>query len=578
MPLSKGQTTTSAVPITLYSSGQKLHNIQTFYRVCQETSSQDSQNILEFLPLTDGSETQSSHSLTCMDDLRLPPCLSPLEPSTSATRQQPTLSKSTNQSDKIQPQSSLPGRPWLTLNPAHVQFPLSAITRKAKKKGANRSRRPKQPQKHLEAGERGAISDGHQNVAELQSDSRKMENCKQSDNKAAAAPRRRKRKRPGCPQEASSPLACKHVRVSDGRKGQINLSGCSVSLSSNNVLAKEREMATSSSNVANKLKPDEPSTITKSQREETRQPVDLNTHPTRIRTRGFLKKTQETPSNSSIVLKPMARRAPIVQGFPKRRGRPRKIRLEESRPESSPAMIGEKSHDVDGEQQTDINLPNEESVKRKRRIRKRRRNRSEVEEIPLRKTKSAESTVGTEAGDNSDVIPAPRKLRTPKQPRMVTLKEFQKLIKRQHSKTRKSKEGQDKERSETVQDVGSEGEACGSRCEELTKEMEMDVDVAPPQITDVVEESHDLFNVTVDENHNQIFNKSTAEDGKSQPDETNGSTRKETSVIGEESQEEISVDVSEEEESMLAAEKEQPLNNLDGGKVVVFIVKVGRFK
>lgn len=397
------------------------------------------------------------------------------------------------------------------------------------------------------------ISAGDQNVTEGKSDNRKMTElltCKQGDTTVdAVVPNRRKRKRPTHSQDAAGlRLAHKDMEVSDGTKSQINLSVCSVSLSSNNVLAKERERSISSSNVPNRVL--EPSTITECRREKARGTRDLNTDRTQIRTRGFLKKTQETPSNTaqeySSFLNPMARTAKIVneQGCPtqrRKRGRPPKTKSE-----GSPAAIGEKkSHSVPSEQQIDSTLPKEKGVEgEKKRCKKRRRNRSEVEVIPLKKTTSAGKA---EVDSNNDIIPGVRKLGTSKRARMVNLKEFQKLIKCQHSKTKKSKESQDKDADETARDVESEEKAC-----ELIKET--DKDVTEPQNRDGIKEPRVVFDVTVDKNHNQIFNKLTAEDGKSQQDNTNSSSG--------------------EEEAKTVAERKQPPQNPDEGKVLVALVSI----
>ncbi|XP_075946813.1 uncharacterized protein LOC142948583 isoform X2 [Anarhichas minor] len=572
MPLSK----TLNCPYPEALSGQRLLTTFTYFPAFQEPPSQD--NILEIFPLMNGNEAQSLHSLPCMDDLRLPQCLSPLEPSTSPAKRPSTLNSSTNQSGNIQPQSSVHGRPWLSVNMGSLQFPLSAITH-----GANRSESlpldsNQQQQKHLElhpqsgesraatcsgqeVEERGAISDGHQNVAKLKSDLRKIKKdvkCKQDDTKGdAAVPKRRRKKRPGSPQEASSPLEYKHMKVSDETKGQINLSVCLVSLSSNNVLAKEREIA-AGLNMPDTFvgKTNELSTITESLREKTRGPEDLNTNQMRIRTRGFLKRTLETTSSSSIestVLQPVVRSAPIVnkEGVPKRgRGRPRKIRVEEMPLESalSLTVADKKSHDVKREPQNDSLLKEESEKTRKRK--KRIRNRSKVEAVPL-------MALSVEADHNSDVTG--RRLGATK--RMVSLKEFQKLIKRQHSKTRKSKESQDKETSETAGVVErEEGKTCGSRLEELTNGTEMDT--AQPQNRGGVKEHHAFLDVTVDENHNQIVNKSSAECDESQQDETNVPTGNETRLLGDESLPVVSFDVLG-EEAELAAETEQPLKSPD---------------
>ncbi|XP_034393575.1 uncharacterized protein LOC117733790 [Cyclopterus lumpus] len=584
MPQSK----TRNCPYPESLSGQKLLTTLTYFPACQEPPLQDNRNI-ELLPLINGNEAQSLHSLPCMDDLRLPRCLSPLESSTSAAKHQTTFNlpsspftfnSSTNQSDNIQLKSPVHGfRPWLAVNSRPLQFPFSAITH-----GANKSvslpQDSKQLQKHLELNpqrtrtascsvkevkERGAISAGHENVAERKSDLRKIKKdlkCKQVDTKVdAAVPK--KRKRTGCTQEAIPPLAYKHVKASNGTKGQINLSVCLVSLSSNNVLAKEREMA-AGSNKPNTFvgKTNELSTIAESRGEKTREPGDLNNNQTRIGTRGFLKKTLATPSSSSIesvVLKPVVCRDQIVnkQEVPKRgRGRPRKTKVEGISPESTPAITDSKSLDVKKEVQIDSSLLQEESNKT-RRCKKLIRNRNKVEAVPP-------MALSAEANHIGDVIPSGRKPGALKRPRMVSLKEFQKLIKRQHSKTRKSKESQDKKTSETAKVVEcEEGKTCGRKFEESTNGTEMYI--AQPQNRDRVKECHAVFNVTVDKNHNQIVNKSAAEYDESQRDETSSSTINETCWLGDESLPVVSFNVEGlfVEEAELPAETEKPLKHPD---------------
>ncbi|XP_051239876.1 uncharacterized protein LOC127354188 isoform X2 [Dicentrarchus labrax] len=563
-PYPEAPTVRSVIPTSLYSSGQKPHYLEH-----QEPSSQGDQNILEFLPMMNEAESLRFFSLPCVDDMRLPRCLSPLEPFASAAKCQPILNNSTDQGEKIQPQPSQNGRSWLTENPGSLQFPLSAITHRENKsvylpQDTNHScwrwqKHPENPQN------RGTWAES---VSEVKSDQSKMKEClkwKQSDTKGdAAEPKRRKRKHTSHPQNAAGSLLAYDVKVSDGTKSQINLSVCSVSLSSNNVLAKEREMATSALNIPNKFIgiPDEPSAITESSREKTRGAGDLSIDQTRIRTRSFLKKTQETPSDTSLenylVLKPVACRAKILnkQGVSpvrRKRGRPRKAKLEES----YPAISGNNSHGAESEQQIDNNLPKEkeEGDKTKRRHKRRRRTRSEREVIAVKKAKSAETAGKAEADDNDD-----RKLDAPKRQRMVTLKEIQKLIKRQHSKTRKSKESEDKETNETARDVGGEAKACGSRCEKLFKGTELDIDISQPQNGDRIEEP--CVNVTVDKNHNQIFNKSTAEYSKSRRDDTNSSTS-ETSLLSEEYHPVFSFDVLGEEVAKLGAEREQAPRSSD---------------
>lgn len=526
-----------------------------------------------------------------MDDLRLPRCLSPLEPSTSTAKHQPDLNSSTHHSDIFELQSPVRGRPWLAIKPGLLQFPLSAMVHGESKSVSfprqsncsnSSQREQKQPELNPPAGEtrtapcsvrevkeREAISGGHEHVPEEKSDLRKVKKnvkCKQVDTKGeGVVAKKRKRAHSGHPLNTSSPSEYIRVKVSDGAKGQMNLGVCLVSLSSNNVLAKEREMA-ASSNVPNPFagKTNEPSTITESQRETTRGPGDPTTSPMRIRTRGFLKKTQETPGSSSTespVLKSASCRAQILnkQDAPEQgrgrlrskrgRGRPRKIAVEAIPPDKT-------SHDVKREEQIDGGLSKEGSRKT-RRCMKQIGNERESEAVPP-------PAFSAEAGRDADVIPDRRLRGATKPSRMVNLKEFQKLVKRQHSKTRKSrtevKNSQDEESRDTARVAECEDEkARGSGFEELTCETEMDV--AKPRDGDVLKECLHISNVGVDDNNNDpIFNKSAAEDGESQGDEPN--------VSASESRPVSACDVSG-EEAALAAETEQPLKCPDEGKGVL---------
>lgn len=598
MPLSKHQNcpypeapmTRSVTPPSFCSSEQKLH-----YPACQEPSSQADQNFLEFLPLVNRNEALSSQSLSlpCMNDLRLPQCLSPLEPFASATKHQPIFNNNnlTNHSSKILPQPSLHGRPWLAEKSGPLLFPLSAITSREIKSASS----PQDTNNSCRAEsdtvkEGGAISAGHQNAAEVKPEHREMKeslSCIQGDTKrGAAVPERRKRKRTSHPQHtAGTLLAEKDVKASDGTKSQISPSVCSVTLSSNSVLEKAIKMTTSSPNMPDTFlgKPDEPSTITAGLREKIRGAGDLSADQTRIRTRGFLKKIQGTPINTSLekysFLKPMASRAKIVneQGVsaPRRkRGRPLKTKLEKS----PPAISESKSHGVKSEQQNNNFLhkeEEEEGEKPERRCKKQRRSTSEVEVIPLKKTMSDESTGKAEADNNNNgIIPAEGELVMLKRPRMVILQEFKKLIKRKNSKAVKSKESQDKET--TARDVAlveSEAKACDSRCGELMKETEVETDITQPQNRDKTEDSHVIFSVTFDKNNNQIFNKSTATCGKPKRNDTNSCISEGTSLSGDERRHPgIPFDALGEEVDKLAAEREQPLKDPDDGKVFVPLI------
>ncbi|XP_040003066.1 uncharacterized protein LOC120800780 isoform X2 [Xiphias gladius] len=506
MPLSKSQeclypevsTTRSVVPSAVSPAEQKLH-----HPAFQELSSQDNQQILAFLPLTKGNETQSMHtlSLPCMDDLRLPRCLSPLEPCTLETKHQPALNNPTSHGDKIQQQPLLHRRPWLAENPGSLQFRLSAITHR-KNTSASLPQRTtrncwsKKCQEHMELNpqnrgtwtesctakeveERETVSAGQPNNAGLKSDPRKMKECDTTEE--GIAPKRRKTTCTSHPQDAADfLLAYKDVKVSDGTKSKINWSVCQVSLSSNNVLAKERALTTSSSNIPSEFigKQNQPSSVTECLRENARG-SGVNTDQTRIRTRSFLKNTQESPSDTSpetsFGAKPMVHRAKTVnkQGVTSgKRGRPPKTKLQVLTPlNNRPAVAEKRSHNEESQQKTESNSPKEDlekGNKTKRRCKKRWINRSaEVGIIPLKKTISVES-IGKRDAD-IDIIPKVRKLQTPKEPQTVTLNEFQKLIKRSHSKSRRSKESQ--ETNEMLRDAESEGAASrDNTCKESTKE------------------------------------------------------------------------------------------------------------
>lgn len=565
MPLSKSQeclhpeapTARSVLASAFFSAGHKQHD-----PAFQEPSRQDNEQLLEYLPTVTSIETQSLHtvSLPCMDDLRIGRCLSPLEPCTSATKHLTVLNQA-NGGDNVYPQSSLHGRLWLTENPESVQFPLGAISHM--KNSTSLPQDPKdwlkqqQEQQELnpqnwgnwsesctfkEVEERETISDGQQDVTELKSDTRKMKvRNKQGDTaEDAVAPKKRKRMYTGHLQDAASLSAYKDVRAIDGKKGQINLSICSVSLSSNNVLAKEREIATSSLNVPSRFigKSDQPSSITDRLREKTKE-SGVNADQTRIRTRGFMKKTQESPSSTRFensVPMPVCRSEIVNNGetFPRRkRGRPPKSVVEKcAPPDNNPAVIEKSSNSRDFSKD---NLEEGDETKR-RHIKKKRRASTEVEGKTLRTERTK-----AKPDANNNIILAVRKLGTPKRPRMVNLKEIQRLIQLQHLKARKSKESQGTNGTET--DAESEGMASGdSTCKGSSKE-----------------------------NHNHILTESAAEE-KSQQDNTDSSTSMDTSSLGDSPV--FPCDVLQKEEPQLADEKDNPLRNPDEGKMFVPVVCV----
>ncbi|CAK6980525.1 uncharacterized protein LOC121911515 isoform X1 [Scomber scombrus] len=588
-------TTSSVIASALYSIGQEPD-----YPSFQVASSQEEQNILQFLPLSNGNETPSLHSfpLPCMDDLRLPPCLSPLEPSTSAANQPaPDLSISYGINTEQQ-QLSRHGRPWLTEKPRSLQFPLSTIAERENKHTSLKQhhahwsmqcldRLELNSQQGITCADSGienrarerTISACSQNAAELKSDhkrTKKSLKCKQCETVCdSVTPKRRKRKFPNDLQDAvGTLLTYPTLKVSDGTKSQINLSVCSVSLSSNNVLAKEREAVNGPSDMPSKFgrKTNEQSTMTEEMKEKISPEgytKSVNTDQTRIRTRSFLRKAQESPSDVSTEISPIPKsvicRAMIVakqvsQKCKRNRGRPKITKLEELPPsDGTPPIVEKEGHNGENEQQTEKDLPMEaleNSEKTKRECKKRTRTRgAEVEVIPQKKTISAESTAKVEAENNRDVIPAVKKVGTQKQ--MVSLKEFKKLIKRQHLKTWKLKENQ--KMNETVED---KREACDDTVsnyeEESTKEKEMDIGVTQPEDKGGIEESQVILNVTVDKNHNRIFKKSTDENHRSQQGDLITAAGQGISLFGEED-----LPVCPKLSAEGGAEREQPLTSQD---------------
>lgn len=486
----------------------------------QELSRQDDEQILQYLPSVTGIEMQSlpTVSLLCMDDLRIRQCLSPLKPCTSATKHQTVLNQA-NRGDNVHPQSSLHGRLWLTENPESVHFPL-AFTSHLKTESA-----------------RETVSDGKQDVTELKSNTRKRKQSNKRGDTAedAVAPNRKKRMYTGHLQDAASLPAYKDARATDGKRAHINLSVCSVSLSTNNVLAKERKIATSSLNISSGFigKSDQPSTVLERLAEKPKQ-SPVNSNQTRIRTRGFMKKAQESPSNiSSQKSAPMpVCTSEIVnngQAFPRRKpGRPPKSVVKELIPPHSSPTVAEKSSD------SGI-LPKEVSKEGDKTNRRYIKKKTSVTTAVEAQTVRTECTKAKpDANNNNNIIPAVRKVGTLKQRRMVCLKEFQKLIQLQHWKTRKSKEIQETNGTGPDAESGGIDNGDGARKESSEK------------------------------NHNPP---ESAGEEKSQRNSTDSSTSMDVSSFGDSPTLPCEV-------PQLAEERELPLTNPDEGKMFVPVVCV----
>ncbi|XP_028275935.1 uncharacterized protein LOC114445139 [Parambassis ranga] len=376
----------SLEPSDAISCQEKLH-----YPQFQQAPSQDDQHVHQLLPLVNENDTQLGQTfpLPCMDEFRLPPCLSPLESCTSVTTQQLHLSSSCN--DLQQQQSPWQQRrPWLSENPGSLTFPLSA---------GSQSWWSKQCLGHVEQNPKnvGTCAETF-SEADLQLQSKEITEalkCKQDEPAGGAAAPRRKKKCTGHQKNAS--------RGNDGTK------------------------------------------------------------QARIRTRSFVKKelASDIILGNSALLVPVIHRAKITdtQGllFPTGTcGGPRKKTPEESVPV-----------DEDGELQMGEDVSKETEEKQtSRRCDKRKRSTSEEE--PKNTASAAENKDDT------------TKLRTPKRPKMVSLKDFQKLLRRQHSTT--TSKNKDK------------------------------------QVTD-----EDRGVLSLDENHNQLLHKHR-EDTNSSANENSGST------------------------------------------------------
>ncbi|XP_047434714.1 uncharacterized protein LOC125004267 isoform X2 [Mugil cephalus] len=478
-------TTRSAVSSAVCSSGQELHRT-----AIQQSPSQGNEHVLEFLPQSHRSEAQSFCE-PFIDDMRLPRCLSPLQSCTSTRKHQPPLNTSANPGKDIQQQQQqqqlLDGRPWLTENPGMLQFPLSTISYKEKKAES-------QPQE-LNATNGTTCEEMVNSVremktnsaAKLRSDPEMMKESlkhKHDDAKGGAvALRGMKRKRANIPQDADgSFLTYKHSKVSDGAKDSYSA-----------------RLLSDSPDVPCRL-----SSNTQGVKRRNRRSWNPTADQTRIRTRGFVKKCEEAVENkipaSFSVAKPAVCRATLVneQGAPPPRrkpGRPRKTKPEEKPADGVPAIMENKSVKRELQNEEEVN------VRTKRRCRKLRRNQSEVKMNPLKDAVGAECT-GKAEEDGSNHI---RKLGTPTPRRMVSLKEFQKLIKQQHLKIRKYIES--KERSEPG--GGEESEAAKKTSAEEAKSRETEKD----------------------KNNNEMCNVSSGHESKTHGGDTNRAANEVTSLL-----------------------------------------------
>ncbi|XP_054897228.1 uncharacterized protein LOC129367046 [Poeciliopsis prolifica] len=492
----------SPYPVSCFSSGQKLHDLILQQPFCQEDQS------IEFLSLSHESDTQSvdAFSLPTMEDLRLPQCLSPLVP--PAGHQQPDPSVSGRMENDVQ------SLPWLTKNACMLTFPLNAITAgKTELLETDCNTEQSQSFRKLTLKNEGqaspAKSVGQREIKlkqERKPDAMKRKKSKHDAAEDVVPSKRKKRRRPDSWRELAE------VSSLDPEVKNAATAVCSVSLSCNNILMKQKEIGISPLN-----KP--PSGTTATGNEKSREPRTHGTKQPRIRTRGFMKQSERDTSNAvsdkCCVLIPVIRRAVVVHkqdpgGNKRRRGRPPKIKLENFQ-EDAGAFVELTGHIETSEEMSEKQSPMED-------IKCGKLMSSEEEARQLKTTTSDESS-GKNKTDNM------KSGEPQKHSWMVTLKEFQKLINRKHSKTRKGTEVQDRNKPADVGDLEKHAEIDKSGASETHR--------------------RELFDATVDENHNQLPNLLAA--AWSLQDVTSNSEARKSCGSGEEDKPASSCDVLEEE-------------------------------
>ncbi|MEQ2171518.1 hypothetical protein GOODEAATRI_011491, partial [Goodea atripinnis] len=320
------------------------------------------------------------------------------------------------------------------------------------------------------------------------------------------------------------------LREECGERGDPATTVCSVSFSCNNVPIKESGKTIGSLN--------KPHTATGT--ETSKGAANLGTEQTRIRTRGFMKRSQQNTSNTisdkCCVLIPVIGRAVVVQkqdpALPKRkRGRPPKIKLEQNLPEGVRANAEIKGCKKAGEKVSEKETPKEERKKG----RKLMVNASEEEAGQLLKTTSPERPGQNETNNI-------KSNETQKQSWKVTMKEFQKLIICKDFKTRKATEVKDGNDSVDIEELEKVREAA----DEADTEAEM---------------RRVLCDSTFDENHNLLLDTSAAQWKPTQQDVTGSSETRRSSVSGHGKKPASCPDVLEEEMVMLSSNREQGNSN-----------------
>lgn len=311
--------------------------------VCGDLSTEDREDILELLPPAGGNSEQlsPSASLLAIEDLHLPQFLSPLSPVASVGKPRLLFKGAKPGCYRTHTIVNPPGQPQPTENPETHLWTSTQMHTNVKS------------QRHTKT----TVGDDHQTTSE--------DEPRGGSGGVAAqqACKKRSRRRP---EEA---YVC---QVRDGVQTQIHLSACSVSLSSNNVLAKERELAVSSSG-------------------KSKGTPSVSTDSSKIQTRGFLKKIQEA-SCQTKAKHSLGSKAAVCTSDAVADGEVAPLKRKRGRPFSKkgpPKQIVAGASDlVPKEQQRDrsTTLGDGGGMKTKK---KRRRKTWEVEAVPHKRTRRA---------------------------------------------------------------------------------------------------------------------------------------------------------------------------------------------
>lgn len=392
--------------------------------VCPELSTPDREDIREFLPPAGGNRMQSLPSVTqSAVDLHFPQCLSPLRPFASAVKLQPPF------------KSGVPGhhgQPLVTENLEVHQGTLAQMH--------TTTISPRNIKSRAEGCHRG-MSEIEQRAADV------------------AAQLTCKKKLLRYPEDAYV------VEVRDGVETQINLSACSVSLSRKNVLAKQREMAISSSG-----------------KSKGTQNVSTDSH--QIRTRGFLRKSQEAPCQRNTKKFLVSEAAVFTSDtfdyreaapFKRKRGRPQSTK---GPPEQT--VTGDSGGHRLREQQGDNRITTTEEGGGKKTKKKQRRGKRVVEAAPEKRNRRA----GKAEVEGICDVALISKHSFPKR----ALRKKQKFAQRPNSTVKRVERNEDE-----GMNAPERHESSGANMCTLNKEKD-------------VAENQDFFTTAADENFNHLVN------------------------------------------------------------------------